>query len=84
MSNRNNTSGGIGLCGLLFIVFIVMKLAKIGVVASWSWWWVTAPLWAPTIAVLGIWAMLALVVGIFGAVSGGISHRRRLSRLMRE
>lgn len=22
-----------------------MKLAKIGAVAEWSWWWVTAPLW---------------------------------------
>ena len=23
------------------------KLAEIGVVATWSWWWVTSPLWIP-------------------------------------
>ena len=28
--------------GLLFIVFLILKLCK---VISWSWWWVTAPLW---------------------------------------
>ena len=32
--------------GLLFIVFLVLKLC--GVIA-WSWWWVTAPLWLPTL-----------------------------------
>lgn len=32
----------IGLSGLMFLVFLVLKLA--GVIA-WSWWWVTAPLW---------------------------------------
>lgn len=30
--------------GLLFIVFLVLKLC--GVIA-WSWWWVTAPIWIP-------------------------------------
>lgn len=28
--------------GLLFLVFLVLKLCK---VINWSWWWVTAPLW---------------------------------------
>lgn len=39
---------------LLFVVFLVLKLT--GVIA-WSWWWVTAPLWAG----LAIVAMIALV-----------------------
>ena len=30
--------------GLLFLVFLALKLAEIGVVSTWSWWWVTAPL----------------------------------------
>jgi hypothetical protein len=30
---------------ILFIIFLVLKLAAIGAVATWSWWWVTAPLW---------------------------------------
>lgn len=33
---------GIGFCGLLTIVFIVLKL--IGVI-TWSWIWVLSPLW---------------------------------------
>ncbi len=49
MSN-NNSSGGIGFCGLLAIVFIVLKLTKF---IDWSWWWVTCPLWCP-LAVFGI------------------------------
>lgn len=40
-------SSGIGFCSLLAIVFIALKLAEIGVVATWSWWWVLSPLWIP-------------------------------------
>ena len=32
----------IGLAGLTFIVFLVLKLTD---VIDWSWWWVTSPLW---------------------------------------
>ena len=44
MSARSNGSagGGTGLFGMTFIVFLVLKL--IGKI-TWSWWWVTAPLW---------------------------------------
>ena len=47
MSNNNNstTSGGIGFCGLLTIVFIVLKILK---VINWSWIWVISPLWIST------------------------------------
>lgn len=53
-------SGGIGFCGLLAIVFIALKLAGIGAVANWSWWWVLSPLWIPF--------ALVLVVAIVAAV----------------
>lgn len=61
MSNSNNStqSGGIGFCGLLTIVFIVLKLT--GYIA-WSWWWVLAPLWIPVTIVLGIIGVGVLVV----------------------
>lgn len=29
--------------GILFITFLVLKLCS---VIDWSWWWITAPLWA--------------------------------------
>ena len=45
MSNKKTTSGGgISFLGLLAIVFITLKLCN---VITWSWWWVTAPLWVP-------------------------------------
>jgi len=51
------SSGGIGIVGVLTIVFVVLKL--VGVIA-WSWWWVLSPLW---IAV-GLWVVVALIFGV--------------------
>jgi hypothetical protein len=52
----DNTSGGIGICGVLFIVFLVLKLTS---VIAWSWWWITAPLWGSAIALI-----ILIIVGI--------------------
>lgn len=72
MSETTQVSGGgIGLLGIVFIVFLILKLAGIGVVATWSWWWVTAPLWGPVVFGLGICA-IALVIAIPIAVIVGI------------
>lgn len=57
--SSSSGSGGIGLPGILFLIFLVLKLTK---VIGWSWWWVTCPLWAG-LAIFGIMALLALVVG---------------------
>jgi hypothetical protein len=48
---------GIGLAGLVFVVFLVLKL--IGQI-DWSWWWVTAPLWGE----LAIAAVVLLILYI--------------------
>lgn len=56
-------SGGVGLGGLLFVVFLVLKLT--GVIA-WSWWWVTAPLWGPLLLVLAIFVIVFLIAAIRG------------------
>ena len=54
---KNNTQNtGIGMSGVLFTVFLILKLT--GVIA-WSWWWITAPLWVPA-AVL-----IIIIVAIF-------------------
>lgn len=37
---EGNTSRGLGLCDVLTIVFLVLKL--VGVI-DWSWWWVFSP-----------------------------------------
>lgn len=44
MSSDNSNRLRFDLAGLLFIVFLTLKLCG---VIDWSWWWVTAPLWAP-------------------------------------
>lgn len=59
MATSNTQSGGIGFAGVLFIVFLVLKL--IGVI-TWSWWWVTAPLWGPFVLII-------VILIIIGAIS---------------
>lgn len=53
------------LLGLLFVIFLVLKLAGVGAVASWSWWWVTAPLWMPAILFLAVF-FLVFLIGLIG------------------
>ncbi|QRR06443.1 transmembrane Fragile-X-F family protein [Burkholderia sp. MS455] len=50
----------------IFLILLALKLAGIGVVAAWSWWWVTMPLWIG-FAVLAI----AIVAGLFVLGAGG-------------
>ncbi len=58
MSNNNvQAGGGVGLGGVLFIVFLVLKLCG---VITWSWWWVTAPLWIPL--ALGLFILLTVLL----------------------
>lgn len=68
-NNESAQSGGIGLCGLVFILFLALKLIGVTVVASWSWWWVTAPLWAPLAIVLVIVAAVAFGAWFYSVVT---------------
>jgi len=59
----NNTSSGIGLGSILFIVFLVLKLTG---TIDWSWWWVISPLWIPltiAAAILGITGIIVILLG---------------------
>mgnify|MGYP006300866841 CR=1 FL=1 len=58
MSEIKVGSGGIGVPGFMFLIFLTLKLTGN---ITWSWWWVTAPLWIP-ISVLVIFALLFVVV----------------------
>ena len=58
MSNKQNTSGGIGIGMILFLIFMVLKLTGN---ITWSWWWVTAPLWTPLVLALVIFAIIGVV-----------------------
>jgi hypothetical protein len=53
MSKNSTASGGMSFGTVLFIVFLILKLTG---AITWSWWWVTSPLWIP----------FAVIIIIFG------------------
>ena len=61
MSDKVETSSsGIGFCGLLTIVFIVLKL--VGVI-NWSWFWVLSPMiFSISLTILILLILFALVI----------------------
>lgn len=54
----NATKGGVSISTVLFLIFLVLKLCG---VITWSWWWVTAPLWGGVALILGILLILAIM-----------------------
>jgi hypothetical protein len=73
VSSSSSSSGGVGFCGLLTIVFIVLKL--LGYI-NWSWWWVLAPMWIPISILLTI-AAVAATIGVLVSVFGGKKKKKR-------
>lgn len=60
MSNQSGSGGGgIGCVGALTLLFVGLKLAEVGVVATWSWWWVLSPIWI-MLGLVGV-----LIIGAF-------------------
>lgn len=57
-ANTNNGSKPISFCGVLTIVFIVLKLTNH---IDWSWWWVTAPLWLPFAFAVVVYLICTLI-----------------------
>ena len=59
---NKNTSSGLGLGSVLFIVFLILKLTGN---INWSWWWVTSPRWIPItlgVIIIGIVALVAALL----------------------
>lgn len=55
--NKKKTSSGLGIVGVVQIVFIILKLCN---VIDWSWIWVMAPLWIWA----GVLAVIFLLMGL--------------------
>ena len=72
-------NGGIGFCGALALILIVLKLLKL---IDLSWVWVLAPLWIPTALVVAGIAIYLLVLGIILIVAKS-THRKRSRELKR-
>lgn len=65
MEKKKATGNGLGLGTLLFLIFLTLKLAEVGQVANWSWWWVTSPLWIPILLIISLLCIGAIISGIF-------------------
>jgi hypothetical protein len=61
-----SSSSGIGLTGVLFVVFLVLKLTGN---IDWSWCWVTSPLWIP-LALVGCIFLSAVFIIILLLIFG--------------
>jgi hypothetical protein len=57
-NNKSNSSSGLGLGVILFLIFMTLKLTGY---ITWSWWYVTLPLWGPISLVLVIMGIVALI-----------------------
>lgn len=64
MSNVTKAKVSFPFLGILALIFISLKLAGVGVVATWSWWLVLSPLWIPWVIVLFV-LLVAVIIGYF-------------------
>lgn len=53
--SSNASSGGLGVCSVVGIVFIILKL--VGVI-DWSWIWVLSPFWIG----IAFWIAVTIIV----------------------
>ena len=77
MTVSKTRESGMGLSGVLFLIFLVLKLMG---VSEMNWIWVFSPLWIPA----GIVVLIFLVVllgGLFLSVPASIVKKVRSSRL---
>ena len=60
MISSKSKTASFPILGILGLIFVTLKLAEIGVVATWSWWAVLSPFWIPLAVVLGIFAVVGI------------------------
>lgn len=78
MSNGKVIGTGLTFMQVLFLVFLVLKLTETSVVATWSWWWITSPLWCGVALFFAIWVLIMvimLIAGLFSAIGYIISKK---------
>lgn len=67
VKRTENTSQGLGLFGVLQIIFLVLKLTGL---ISWSWVWVLSPLWI-SIGLVVISMLIILAVAVVQDIKEG-------------
>jgi hypothetical protein len=77
MSNDKSYYGGVGLSGLLQVVFITLKiLNKI----TWSWWFVLMPTWIGIAIFLFLVGIVVVVSMISAKREGGIVSGKGIAK----
>ena len=60
MATQTTTkSGGVSFAGLLFLLFLGLKLTN---QIDWSWWWVLSPIWISILLVVVIIIVSATIL----------------------
>lgn len=62
---KTNVTVSFPLFGLLFLLFTGLKLTGH---ITWSWWWVTAPLWGFPALLIGLGLLVLVVYLIYTAL----------------
>jgi predicted membrane protein len=73
MASSSSSSDGVGVVGLLGVVFVVLKLTGY---INWSWWYVTMPFWAG-LAILASIGIIAGFIFLIAHIAGTIKKRRK-------
>lgn len=76
MSNNKVIGTGLTFMQILFLIFLVLKLLEISIVATWSWWWITAPLWGGVALFFACWVIIMIIMFLVGFINGIMNFRR--------
>ena len=60
--DNNTSTGGISICTVLFLIFLVLKLTG---TITWSWLWVLAPIWIP----VAFWLIIVIISILIGLIA---------------
>lgn len=58
MKESIQTAIGLSVPVVVFVVFLTLKLCK---VITWSWWWITSPLWL-MVAITLVAILISMVI----------------------
>jgi hypothetical protein len=66
MDKKEETMFSYVFCSALFLIFLIFKLANIGIIAEWSWWWVISPLWGLLFQTIWPFIIIIILFKLFG------------------
>lgn len=79
---KSNTRGGT-LTVVQWSMFCTFAILRITGDIAWSWWWVTAPLWLPPLALIVTAIVLVVVCWPLATALELVTRKRRMKRLRR-